>query len=603
MQPVLSQDEGDLTACFAQDIAALLATFPEKDNSGKQSLQQMISADAAAFSRAALRVLATSTGALGARYVVHLLRKYNLLMEALADPRNNHEDAVGAARVLPQIGAPIDADLENALSSSLAQPNTPALAARVMRLLDLLEAASPQPRFYLFQTELMGHADASVRSRSALLIARTSRSPSVVGKMLLDDDPRVQANAVEALWSFDASDARPLLENAARSRTPRVAANAAVGLYKAGDLSALRLLRSMAEHEDAARRTSAAWAMGETGDPRFLPFLTAWFPRSAGPERVHILQALGRIRRRERALAETGHIEIQPWERLADGTNRRLVFTLWTEAKSDLTTLKATDFALWEGSSLVEDYQLSAQPNPALAICGFVIPRFPSELDEYGAAVREAIEKGLKYKRPSDLWRLDRYLMEPRDAGHAAPLEKAPLPCEEATLGPFAKTHQRGFLAAAEALRRILETAGPRDRAADDPASALERQAEAIVNFSGKRRLFLFLPPAGVARPGHLARLKSLVTQERIEAHGFALESTPGCEDFQSLCLASEGGSFALLPPGSIVERVEKIQAQSLNRYELHYRLAGPPAEGALQITSAAGCGRTAFSFAALDQR
>jgi hypothetical protein len=35
MLPVLSQGEGDLTACFAQDIAALLDCFSEKETSGK----------------------------------------------------------------------------------------------------------------------------------------------------------------------------------------------------------------------------------------------------------------------------------------------------------------------------------------------------------------------------------------------------------------------------------------------------------------------------------------------------------------------------------------------------------------------------------------
>jgi len=146
MLPVLSQSEADLTTCFQQDIAALLDSFSEKDTSSKQSLQQMLGSDQAAFSRASIRVLATATGSAGARYVLHLLRKHNLLMEALADPRGSRrEDAVAAARMIPQIGAPLDADLERVLSAALSLPPSVANAARVVRLLDVLEAASPQP--------------------------------------------------------------------------------------------------------------------------------------------------------------------------------------------------------------------------------------------------------------------------------------------------------------------------------------------------------------------------------------------------------------------------------------------------------------------------
>ena len=110
----------------------------------------MLSSDQAAFSRASIRVLADALGSAGARYLLHLLRKHNLLMEALADPRGSkREDAIAAARVISQIGAPIDAELERVLNAALALPASVASAARVLRLLEVLEAASPQPPFYL----------------------------------------------------------------------------------------------------------------------------------------------------------------------------------------------------------------------------------------------------------------------------------------------------------------------------------------------------------------------------------------------------------------------------------------------------------------------
>lgn len=612
MLPVLSQSEADLTACFVQDIAALLDSFSEKDTSGKQSLQQMLSSDPAAFSRASIRVLAGATGSAGSRYVLHLLRKHNLLMEALADPRGSkREEAIAAARMIPQIGAPIDADLERVLSATLSEAPSTANASRVLRLLDILEAASPQPRFYLFQGELMGYPDSAVRARSTLLIACSSKSAALVGRMLLDEDVRVQANAVEALWTFDPDEAHPLLLNAARSKTPRVAGNAAVGLYRVGDLSGLRLLFHMAEQNDPVRRATAAWAMGETGDPRFLPFLTAWFPRSSGDERVNILQALGRIRRREKTLAEAGAIEIRTWGlRLdtaldaapgaaVDGSSRHLSLTLWSPDKPDLSSMKPTQFAIWEGGKLVQDYEIAAHPNPALAISGFVLPRFSSAADPYGIAVLEGIQGCLKYKRTDDLWRLDRYLTEPRSGESGAPLEKAALPYDESLLGAFVKTQQRGFLAAPEALRRIVESPGARERAADDAIAAFDRQSDAMIKFSGKRKLFLFLAPYCAGRlDRHIARLTSYVANERITLHGIAPKGAAGCEEFQPLCLASEGGSFAWLTPEEVPREVGRIYAQSINRFEVTYRVPGQTeaSEGSVLITSNSGCGRVSFS-------
>jgi hypothetical protein len=594
----------DLTDCFEQEIAAQMKSFSERDTSGKQSLQQMLASDREAFSKASILALARATGSAGTRYVLHLLRRENMLMDALLDPwRSKREEAVAAARMIPQAGIPIDYDLEGALRATLALSPSADNAARILRLLDVLEAASKQPRFSLFQTELLAYPSPGVRSRSTLLIASSSKNVSLVGRMMLDDDSRVQANAVEALWTFEPEDARPLLLTAARSKVPRVAGNAAVGLYRMGDLAGVQLLFSMGQESDKDLRTTAAWAMGETGDPRFLPFLTASFARSSGNERVNVLQALSRIRRREKSLLESGAIEIRTWNCGMDShETRRLVVTLWSATRQDLSSMKATDFALWEGGDLVLDYQISGQ-NAALAISGFVLPRFSSMDDAYAQAVLAGIERCLKYKRSDDLWRLDRYLTKPRAGGAMGVIERACSPYDDSVLGASAKTQQRGFLADPDALRRILESPGSKERAADSVVAAFERQSDAMIKFGGKHRLFLFLPPQGGGRlDHHAARLTSFVANERITLHGIAPKGEEDCQEFQELCLASEGGTFARLAPEDVAGEVERLYAQSVNRFDVTYRVPERKADGLcsgeVQITGNYGCGRAEFSFA-----
>ena len=97
----------------------------------------------------------------------------------------------------------------------------------------------------------------------------------------------------------------------------------------------------------------------------------------------------------------------------------------------------------------------------------------------------------------------------------------------------------------------------------------------------------------------YIARLTSYVANERISVHGIAPKDDAGLEEFRRLCLASEGGSFAALAPEDVPGEVERVYAQSANRFEVTYRMPEQtgPAAGSIQITSASGCGRAPFVF------
>jgi hypothetical protein len=274
-----------------------------------------------------------------------------------------------------------------------------------------------------------------------------------------------------------------------------------------------------------------------------------------------------------------------------------LVLSLWAVDQPGLSGLQPTEFAIWEGEILLQDYEVSAQQNTGMDISGFILPRFSSADDPYAMAVLDGIGRCLKYKRADDLWRLDRYLTEPRAS---EPLERSSAAYDDLILGAFARTQQRGFLASPEVLRKIIENPGSKGRATDNIMAAFDRQSEAMIKFSGQRKLFLFLGPdcaRGLDR--HLERLKSFVESEQITLHGIAPKGAAGSEDFRELCLRTEGGSFAELAPGEIADQVELIYVQSINRFDVTYRLPEQtvPAEGRIHITSGSGCGRASFVF------
>ena len=286
--------------------------------------------------------------------------------------------------------------------------------------------------------------------------------------MLLDEDPRVQANAVEALWTFDPAEARPLLLNAARSKTPRVAGNAAVGLYRIGDLSSLRLLFNGAgrgirlPHErglgDGRNRRSA-----------FPSLSNALGSQQQRQRKGEVIQALGRITAARKIACRSRRPS-----RYAVGMPRgtapaaHVILSLWSPEKPDLSALKPTQFAIWEGGALVRITRSPRSRMRLWLISGFVLPRFSSVVGPYAIAVLDAIERCLKYKRVDDLWRLDRYLSEPRTGESGAPLEKAALPYDESLSGPMRRPSSVVFWPPPKCFGKLSESPGPRERATDD---------------------------------------------------------------------------------------------------------------------------------------
>src|SRR5581483_2076277 len=122
---------------------------------------------------------------------------------------------------------------------------------------------------------LLRHPNPHIRSKAVLLIGRGNRSPKWIRQRLVDTDPRVRANAAEALWGVGTEEARDLLHSLVGDSNNRVAGNAVLGLYRLGDCAMITEILELAVHESAMFRATAAWVMGETGDPRFTEALAA----------------------------------------------------------------------------------------------------------------------------------------------------------------------------------------------------------------------------------------------------------------------------------------------------------------------------------------
>lgn len=213
------------------------------------------------------------------------------------------DEAAAVARAADEAGvqAKMQGSLEKALNKALQGQASASNANRILWILNVLAATGNQSCWDSFQIELMAYPDKVVRSRAALLIGQSSGNVARIAHRLSDRDPRVQSNAVEALWGLDAAVARPHLLEALKSKHNRVFANAALGLYRLGDPGMIAVLLEATQHPDPLFRVSALWAIGQTQDPLFLPALAEQFKAAEGKPRLALAGAIARIRQREQS--------------------------------------------------------------------------------------------------------------------------------------------------------------------------------------------------------------------------------------------------------------------------------------------------------------
>lgn len=588
---------------YAEDIAAIAASFEQNESAGKDSLTQLLVSDPPAFCAAGIGVLGRMKLSAGTRHVAQLLAENKHSSAALLDPSIcSVAEAVTAAKALPQNGKKLETAFEMALSKALHAQSCSNQSTYILRILNLLEAIAAQGWWTSFQVELMAYPDKLVRSKAALLIGRSLKNAAWIGRRWMDRDHRVQANAVEALWELDAAESKALLLIAMKSKNNRVAGNAAWGLYRLADIQVVRALLDMARHEELSFRLSALWAIGETQDPRFLPFLAEQFKTAEGKSRLAVTKALARIRRREKAVAELGTLEIHvPHAALQPGGRRRLTFAVSKPGTGDLTKLKATDVALWEAGILVEDYELKSSSNPALLVTGFVAPQFLSSDDPGGDAVLKGLERCAAWKRSDDLMRIDRYTLAPDASAPPASRQQSAMPYDEALVTEELKSRY-GFIAASDQLKKVLSAPVPPERAAPNLVSATLRLGRAASKHGGKRQIIVLPDPASadlLRDEAALSGVKQLIHDGSVVMHGLCMDASDSWPAFRGLCLSTPEGTFDQTSIDEFPAKLEEIYLQQLNRYEINYSAESRERPGAvnLKVCSAYGAGQAEFTF------
>jgi hypothetical protein len=275
----------------------LLASLASNPSRAKQAIRQLLLASPAKFLMASIPLVASVEEHEGIDFLVGLLAANEMVAPSICNPNLcTLEEAIrfaGRAACLdPGIDIQIMRVAWNSYSSS--SPDWTVIA----RVLEILTHVSDGTRILPQLLQLMRGKDPKIRSKIALLVVRAKGMGSKLDSYLADEDHRLRANAIEALWGENSPQVVQLFKKATQDTHQRVIANAFVGLFLAGDPDAVIGIEQIASFPGPAFQASAAWAMGRCGDPAFEPSLRTLVSSSHAGVKRCALKALVEIHKR-----------------------------------------------------------------------------------------------------------------------------------------------------------------------------------------------------------------------------------------------------------------------------------------------------------------
>jgi HEAT repeat protein len=540
-------------------VQQLVAGFAKNYLAYGRNLRELADRNWGDFTRACLTILAEGTDSQGTRFLVTLLTRDETLTGALSDPTLfSIKQAADIAKFALVVDPQFDLDLARPLTSS--PPMDEALTERV---LSILEAIGDSRRLRPFLVPLLTHASGRIRSKTALLIGRSIRNPELTEDQLSDQDVRVRANAVEALWGADDPACKSFLQEAARDPNARVAGNAVIGLYKLGDPSSILLLHDFAKRTDPAGQATAAWAMAETGNPRFRTELTRLVGSGDPRLRHHALRGLSGIRRATQVSQLAGTLTVLLWKQIATPDGRTvLAATVASNEKSHVPGLPLTEIVLLEGKEPVSDYSVVEHLAPPILVVGFAIP---ATLQSASLGLHECLAE----KRFSDQWCLQRYT----DTETSAPSVAA---------GRDSGQKRVQFTNHGGALARSIDETAPSEELPEGLGGAILSLAGANAAVSGPRHLICISGQSQIAR----------APTDGVIVHGIALPDSSDAAFLEELCQETGGGFYGISETDEIPAILKRIQTSLRHRYEIVFRPTNLDVQNfSLQIYSNHGYG------------
>jgi len=355
------------------------------------------------FCTAALEILAGEDADRVKRYLVALLGTNNLLIPCLTDPSVPGEKAESIAALARRV----DPQLPSKLVSYLLERTDLEPPECLERILALLKAMPDAASFRPMLTPLLRHENPRIRAKVALLAGTGNRNRTWFERRMLEDDPRVRANAIESADTGIAEELRPMFRAAVSDSNNRVVGNALVALYRLGEAQAVAKLYELASRPEPEFRATAVWAMAETGDTRFLPVLARIVTDPNETIKPATFRAIRKLRSQENAGTQPVKVTILGEPATAE-SNLRIAFGVSDEGKP-VSGLPATAVRVCINGRPVYHYDVTELDCRRRISAGFLLPRTANLRREGVELYREALDRSFEQRVTGDAWLLSVY--------------------------------------------------------------------------------------------------------------------------------------------------------------------------------------------------
>ena len=552
-------------------LSTLVRHFDRDADSSRKSIRDLVERDPESFYTGAIEILKEHDDSRGSQFVVAMLASYDLLLRALCDPAFTREQAIELARAAARVDPMTDVGLARRLADSATAPDSAMSADRAGRAMELLAEISDGTRILPSLMRLMRHSNPYVRSKAVKLVGRGGSVKWVRGR-LAESDPRIRANAIEALWGVDNEEARELLLAATRDGNNRVAGNALLALYRLGDCSMIPEILKMADHGSALFRSTAAWVMGETGDERFTEVLAKLLRESNAAIRTRAMKSLGRIKAAMAQSRQGSHYLATGIMLDCDPQKRRLQLSVTSTDGAQYLKILPTQVLLCEDGRQVIQYKVTERPEPDAMSVVFVFPRtgIPGT-----SAWTVAALNCLNWKRSSDLWAVETYT------------------ADNAVAGGDASTGVEGprFSACPDLITAALRTPAPRPDCAEFWRSIWNAVRPDQGQSRGKRHVIVFSDAPPERSPGD--GLISAVIASRCIVQ---VISTVANANLQRFCQKAGAGFKAADTGEGVTREIELAYLNLLARYEIGYSSSAPVSVLKIRISTPDGWAEANFS-------
>ena len=557
-----------------EQLEKALLVFSENPAAWGQVLRNLHLQDSAEFCAHSIDLLKKGVDGPGSKYLATLLLQHGSLVEMICDP-----DAFsrGEALTLARQLARIEPLLDTKLAKLLPTPHgggKPMPAAAQDRVLELLDSVSEGTRIVPMLAHLIQNPNGRLRSKAALIIGRRLQNARWAEKHLQEMDPRVRANAIEALWGSDGAGVKDIFWQAMKDENNRVVGNAALGIYNLMDPAVIPLILEMAKDRRAEFRGTSVWLMGQTSDPRFLPSALRLVVDRDPDVRTNALKAITRIKQRVASCSEAGVVRVE-WLRAdiqTDGTRRLRAILIGPDGC--LKGLSPLELAVWEDSSLVTDCQLLEHRRPETLCIGFALCEQPGLSDKDLHAGSEGVLRCLLRKKPADFWGIARL----------GPLVSDDVQyrwqgsTQEAGVESLDQVEPIRYVVSPEAVKRAVQSLPV--RVPDSPIllEAVRLLVAGGANARGSRNLVLLSGPDFEESTELDAVIRNCVTSKStVHVVCLGVSSASG-HPLDRLCRAT-GGFFMPAPSlDDILPAYQRVFSGIEHRYEIKYRTNSQPA-------------------------